>query len=151
VKSTDTLPAFALSALVLYASWPSGLADTLTVLDPPDALAGAGVAAVAELVVGAAAELVVGASAAVLEEELDEELPQPANVTSDAASASVEIENTERFVARPAAWNLTADPPLVGVVGCYDTAQCRSFPVAVAGGRPTGIQHTPTEARSLLP
>lgn len=56
-------------------------------------------AAVAELVVGAAAELVVGAAAAVLaEEELDEELPQPARASRAAASASAEIESTERFV-----------------------------------------------------
>jgi nitroreductase len=127
------------------------LADTLTELEPPDALAGAGVELVAELVVGAAAELVVGASAAVLEEELDEELPQPASVTSEATSASVETENTERFVARPAAWNLTSDPPLVGVVGCYDTAQSRSFPVAVPAGAPQDSSIRPTIAAGLLP
>lgn len=73
----------------------------------------------AELVVGAAAELVVGASAAVLaEEELDDELPQPASASRAAASTSAEIENTGRFVTWPAAWNLTSNPPLVGVVGC---------------------------------
>lgn len=44
--------------------------------------------------------LVVGAAAAVLaEEELDEELPHPASANNAAASASAEIENTERFVA----------------------------------------------------
>jgi hypothetical protein len=73
------------------------LASRLSFFDPP---AGAGVAEVAELVVGAAAELVVGACAAVLaEEELDEELPQPASASRADASASEEIENTERFVA----------------------------------------------------
>jgi hypothetical protein len=106
VKSTETLPAFALSDFVLYASWPSGLASRLSFSDPPD---GAGVADLAELVVGAAvellvvgaaAELVVGACAAVLaEEELEEELPQPASASRAAASANAEIENTERFVA----------------------------------------------------
>lgn len=97
VKSTDTLPAFALSALVLYSSWPSGFASRLTFSDPP---AGVGVEEAAELVVGVAAELVVGASAAVLaEEELDEELPQPASASRAAASASAESENTERFLS----------------------------------------------------
>ena len=97
VKSIVTLPAFALSDLVLKASWPSGFASSVSFSDP---LAGAGVEDVAELVVGAAAEVVVGACAAVLaEEELDEELPHPASASRAAASASEEIKRTERFGA----------------------------------------------------
>ena len=99
VKSIDTLPAFALSDVVSYFSWPSGFASRLTLDEPPEAdpLAGAGV----EAVVGVVVELVVGACAAVLAEELelDEELPQPASASSTAASAGIEIQSTERFVA----------------------------------------------------
>jgi hypothetical protein len=93
VKSTETLPAFALSDFVLYSSWPSGFASRLTFSEPLD---GAGVAGVVDV-----AELVVGVCAAVLADELefDEELPQPASASSAAVSASVEIENSERFVA----------------------------------------------------
>jgi hypothetical protein len=114
VKSTETLPAFADNDFVLYSSWPSGLASSFTLLEPPDA-AGAGVEVLAELVVG-----VVSAGVLVLaavEEELDEELPQPASATSAAASASTEMIAFERFVVRPIAGSLTSDPPLVGVVG----------------------------------
>jgi hypothetical protein len=92
VKSTDTLPAFALSVFVLYSSWPSGLASSLTLLPAPElSVAGAGVDVLAELV--------VGASAAVLaeEEELDEELPQPASTISAAGIASSENRAFERI------------------------------------------------------
>ena len=84
-------------------------ASRLTLLAPPD---GAGVVAVAELVVAAVlAELVVGVSAALLdEEELELELPQPVSATSAATSASDEIENTERLVACPVALCLTNPP-----------------------------------------
>jgi hypothetical protein len=114
VKSTDTLPAFADSDFVLYASWPSGFASSFTLLEPPD-VAGAGVEVLAELVVG-----VVSAGVLVLaavEEELDEELPQPASASSATRSASIEMVAFERLVVRPAAGSLTSDPPLVGVVG----------------------------------
>jgi hypothetical protein len=131
VKSTDTLPAFAVSDFVLYSSWPSGLASSLTLLEPP--AAGAGVDVLAELVVG-----VVSAGVLVLaavEEELDEELPQPASASSATKSASIEMIAFERFVVRPTAGSLTSDPPLVGVVGSYDTARRRSFPAT----RPAGV------------
>ena len=52
VKSIDTLPAFALSDFVLYSSWPSEFAARLTLSEPPDGEAGAGVEVLAELVVG---------------------------------------------------------------------------------------------------
>jgi hypothetical protein len=97
----------------------------LTLLEPP-AVAGAGVDVLAELVVSA------GALAAV-DEELDEELPQPASAKSATASASIEIVAFERFIVRPTAGSLTSDPPFVGVVGSYDTARRRSFPTC--GGR----------------
>ncbi len=91
VKSIDTLPAFALSDFVLYSSWPSGFASSFTLLLPELSVAGAGVDVLAELV--------VGASAAVLaeEEELDEELPQPASTNSAAGSASSENRAFERI------------------------------------------------------
>lgn len=129
VKSTDTLPALALSDFVLYSSWPSGFASRLTFEEPPEVVAGADV--------DVAAELVVGASAAVLAEELElDELPHPASAIRAAASTGVAIEKTVRLRAEPAAWNLTVRSSIVGVVGSYDTARCRSFPVAEAtGGR----------------
>ncbi len=133
VKSTETLPAFAVNDFVLYSSCPSGLASSFTLLEPPD-VAGAGVDVLAELVVG-----VVSAGVDVLaavEEELDEELPQPASASSATSSASIEMVALERLVVRPAAGSLTSDPPLVGVVGSYDTARRRSFPAdGAAGGR----------------
>ena len=116
VKSTDTFPAFAVSAFVLYSSWPSGFASSLTLLEPPEAAgAGAAVDVLAELVDG-----VVSAGVLVLaavEEELDEELPQPASASSATSSASIEMVAFERLVVRPTAGSLTSDPPLVGVVG----------------------------------
>jgi hypothetical protein len=113
VKSTVTLPAFALSDLVLYSSWPSLLASRLTVLAP----AAAPVVDVAELVVGAAAvaELVVGACAAELDDELELELPQPARAATVATSANDEIADATRLVAFAAACCLTS-PPSIGVV-----------------------------------
>jgi hypothetical protein len=144
VKSTDTFPAFAVNDFVLYSSWPSGFASSFTLLEPPDA-AGAGVDVLAELVVG-----VVSAGVDVLaavEEELDEELPQPASASSATSSASIEMVAFERLVVvRPAAGSLTSDPPLVGVVGSYDTARRRSFPAAErADGRHRAVEHTPAE------
>jgi hypothetical protein len=143
VKSTDTLPAFADSDFVLYSSWPSGFASSFTLLEPPD-VAGAGVDVLAELVVG-----VVSAGVLVLaavEEELDEELPQPASASSATSNASIEMVAFERLVVRPAAGSLTSDPPLVGVVGSYDTARRRSFPGLL---RPAGVtvavEHTPAD------
>jgi hypothetical protein len=117
VKSIDTLPAFALSDVVLYLSWPSGFASSFTLLEPPDAAgAGAAVDVLAEL------ELLDDVSAGVLvlaavEEELDEELPQPASASSAAASASTGMIAFERLVVRPTAGSLTSVPPLIGVVG----------------------------------
>ena len=114
VKSIDTWPAFARERLRVVFELAFRVGFELTLLEPP-AAAGAGVDVLAELVVG-----VVSAGVLVLaavEEELDEELPQPASASSATTSASIEIENIERFVVRPTAWNLTSDPPLVGVVG----------------------------------
>jgi nitroreductase len=144
VKSIDTCPAFALSVFVLYLSWPSGFASRLTLEDPPELVLGAGVVDAAELVLG-------GAAAVLAEDELElEELPHPASASSAAVSDSVATENTERFVAWAA--GLMSDPPLVGVVGCYDTARYRSFPVAVTDGRHRQRQHTllATLARSTV-
>jgi hypothetical protein len=133
VKSTATLPALAVSDFVLYSSWPSGLASSFTLLEPPEA-AGAGVDVLAELVVG-----VVSAGVLVLaavEEELDEELPQPASASSATASASTEMIAFERFVVRPAAaGSLTADPPLVGVVGHTTPPGADPSRSASTGGR----------------
>jgi hypothetical protein len=141
VKATDTLPAFALSDLVLYSSWPSGFASRLTFDEPPEVVAGAGV----DVGVDVDAELVVGVSAAVLADELElDELPQPASAIRAAASTGVAIENTVRLRAEPAAWILTVRSSIVGVVGSYDTARCRSFPAAIATGeRHRHVEHTP--------
>jgi hypothetical protein len=68
------------------------LASSFTLLLPPSELSveGAGVEVLAELV--------VGVSAAVLaEEELDDELPQPASTSSAAGSASSENRAFERI------------------------------------------------------
>lgn len=129
VKSTDTAPAFAESDFVVYSSWPSGFASSFTLLEPPD-VAGAGVDVLAELVVSAGV-LVLAA----VEEELEDELPQPASASSATKSASIEMVAFERLVVRPAAGSLTSDPPLVGVVGSYDTARHRSFPACCGRGR----------------
>jgi hypothetical protein len=86
VKSIVTFPALALSEVVLYLSWPSVLADRLSVCPPLAPPAGAGVEAVAELdVVGVAA----GLAGVEDEEELFEELPQPPASVTSTVTASV--------------------------------------------------------------
>jgi hypothetical protein len=101
VKSMLTFPALAVNEVVSYFSWPCGLEARLKVcpaLAPP--VAGAGAEEVAELVVGAAALLLVVAAEELL---LGEELPHPASASSPAASASIEIIDSERVFTRPAA------------------------------------------------
>jgi hypothetical protein len=69
------------------------LASSFTLLLPPPelSLAGAGVEVLAELVVG------VSAAVLAVEEELDDELPQPANASSAAGTANSENRAFERI------------------------------------------------------
>jgi hypothetical protein len=97
VKSIVTAPAFAVSALVLYSSLPSGFASRLTLLDALVPLL-AGVEAVVDAVVDAVEAVVAGGLvvlAALLVEELEDELPQPASTA--ARSASVDTASTKRL------------------------------------------------------
>jgi hypothetical protein len=142
VKAIATLPAFAVSEVVLNFSWPSGSAARFRVCPPP--AAGAGLEEVAELdVVGVAAELdvfgvaaeldvfgvaaeldVVGVAAELDGEEagelvLVEELPQPARASRPAITNSVETLGMEHVLTRAAALKLIAsDPLIVGTVSC---------------------------------
>ena len=95
VKLIMTLPALALSAVVLYFSWPPGLAAMLNVCPPRVPLAaGTGVEEVAELDVVGVAGAVVGVEAE--EPVLDDELPQPAKARTPTASVSAESLGRER-------------------------------------------------------
>ena len=101
VKAIVTLPAFALSVLVLYSSWPLGFADRLSLLPAPLA---AGVVLGAAGVVAGVAGVV---SLFVVEDELLL-LPQPASATRaiSVGSASRHLR-PERRPASAAAWFLT--------------------------------------------
>jgi nitroreductase len=136
VKSIETLPAFALSDFVLYSSWPSGFASSFTLLLAPSevVVVGAGVEVLAELV--------VGVSAAVLaeEEELDEELPQPASTSSAAGSASSENRAFERIkILHWSGSSVITTPP--------DKDPSRSSPPGAAAA----VEHTPPLGLASLP
>jgi hypothetical protein len=96
VNAIVTLPAFALSDVVLKASWPSAFADRLSVCPPALELVPvelvAGVEVVVEVVAGA---LVV---AAVEDDVLgDDELPQPASAARAEAASSVTAQGRQRL------------------------------------------------------
>jgi hypothetical protein len=99
VKSIETLPALAVSEVVLYLSWPSWLASRLKLLPP---LAAAGLAAVEVL---AELDSVVGvaALAGVDAEELVVllELPHPTSTNSPAIRARIETVGIERLFVAP--------------------------------------------------
>jgi hypothetical protein len=95
-KAIETLPALALSEVVLYFSAPSGLASRLRLL----LVVGAGVEDVVGLVSVAVVAAAAGAEAA--EELLELELPQPASTSSPAARARNETTGLERNLAAPA-------------------------------------------------
>ncbi len=97
VKLIETAPALALSAVVLYFNWPSGLAVRLRLLLPV-AGAVAGVEDVAGLVAVAVVAGLAGAEAAE-ELELELELPQPANTSNPTARARNETTGLERVFA----------------------------------------------------
>jgi hypothetical protein len=106
VKAIETVPAVALNAVLLYFSWPSAFASRLSGCPAPlaaafDVLA----AAAAELVAGAAAAAAVVAGAPAVEEELLEELPQPARTTSPARSTGRDV----RPAIRECAWPVTLE------------------------------------------
>jgi hypothetical protein len=102
VNVIDTLPAFAVSVLVLYFSWPSGLAERLRACPaPPPAAAGLEGVVVLD-VAGAAGVLEAGLVAAVLLEE-----PQPLTPNRPASSASVETVAIARRLDGAAAFELT--------------------------------------------
>jgi hypothetical protein len=100
VKSIDTWPALADSEVVLYFSWPSGLASSFSDCAAPDAAPVVGVAAGVEAVVA-------GVDAAVLELELLDE-PQPARTASAATNANAESLRMGRVAAVPAGETLTS-------------------------------------------
>ncbi len=111
MKSIETLPAVALSEVLLYFNWPSALASRLrALLAVPLELAGV----VAELVVaedevaGVVAEEVVGVAAVVEELVVLEELPHPASASRPTATVTAESVGTERIFARPCAGKLTS-------------------------------------------
>ena len=93
VNAIETLPALAVSEVVLYFNWPSALAARLSDCPAPP-VAAAGVEEAAELDVAGvdAEELVV----------LDE-LPQPASAITPAAKASVETLGASCHLDRAAA------------------------------------------------
>jgi hypothetical protein len=95
VKAIDTLPAFAVSDLVLYASWPSRFASIGSAL--------AELVEDEELVVAAGALVVVAGVLGVEELAVFEELPQPASVSRPTATARAESMGVERRFARPCA------------------------------------------------
>jgi hypothetical protein len=93
VKAIVTAPALAWRELVLYFSWPSGLAARLSDCPP---LAGVGVEELVELEVAGAAAAVLGVEA----DELValEELPQPASAIAPSARArSEELARSRAF------------------------------------------------------
>jgi len=94
VKAIETFPACALSDFVSYSSCPCLFASRLRLLE---AVAGAALVDVAELVLGEAvvAELVVGCVAE-LDDELELELPQPASTTIALSSANAAVEKLHR-------------------------------------------------------
>jgi hypothetical protein len=111
VKSIEILPAGAVSEVVLYLSWPSGLAERLSVV--PAALVEVVVAAALEVVSDAVvAGVVAGLEVAdeVPEEEPPEELPQPARMSIRPSAAAV-------MAALPIRIVFVADA-LVGLMGC---------------------------------
>jgi predicted nicotinamide N-methyase len=88
----------------MYLNSPSGLAASARAVV---ALAGAGVVAVAELVVGAADVVGVEADELVLVEEL----PHPASASRPRANATIDSVGRERFFGQPARCDLTVSPP----------------------------------------
>ncbi len=141
VKSIDTWPALAVSEVVVYFSWPSGLAARLSVCAALELVEGAAgvvvvfagvdaVVGVVDVVVAALAGLGDGAYGLWLEEVLvlldaagvdeeeelvfDEELPQPASSTSPAISTS----ELERILVMAAICGFTADPPYGAIIDC---------------------------------
>jgi hypothetical protein len=98
VKAIETLPALAVSDVVLYFSWPSGFAATLN--------------ACPALAAGAVEPDVVGVAAALVGAEddelvLEEELPQPARASRPTARVSIESLRIEPAVAALGALMLT--------------------------------------------
>jgi hypothetical protein len=99
VKAMLTLPALALSFLVVYSSWPSRLASSFSELLPV-AAEDEGVLLVVLAVLVVAGGLVV-AGAVVLEEALLlEELPQPASRIRPSPIAAAATTRIERAFAR---------------------------------------------------
>jgi hypothetical protein len=122
VKSIETLPALAVREVVLYLSWPSGLAATLRALPPAlSPVAGGGGAGVAADVEAA---VVVGVELAVL--ALFEELPHPARSSSPVARAGTRAFEVGGFVRRELTGRILHR---LGVVH-QDPAADRSFPLA---------------------
>ncbi len=89
-KAIETVPALALSEVVLYFSWPSGSAERLSV-PPAPAVPVAGAGAGVEEVAGAGALVDVEA-----EELVVLELPHPVSARRPAAIASIEAIGSER-------------------------------------------------------
>jgi hypothetical protein len=91
VKAIATAPALAVSAVVLYFSWPSG-SEARASACPPPPVAAAGVED--------AAELELDGAGALVELEADElvllELPHPDRATTPSASVSIEAREIER-------------------------------------------------------
>jgi hypothetical protein len=108
VNAIETLPDVAVSAVLLYFNWPSGFASRLSACPAPaEAVAGDVLAAAVPVLVAVAAELVsacaeaaaVVAGALVVDDELLEELPQPARATSP-------TRVTGRNALRESAWRV---------------------------------------------
>src|SRR5580693_6462082 len=102
VKSIETLPALALSVVLLYLSWPSALASRLSaplgeVLDDVDVLAVLELVGVLGVVAGA-----------VVEELVLEEPPQPASASTPTARVTAASVGIECFLSRLCAWKLTS-------------------------------------------
>ncbi len=106
VKLIVTLPALAVSVLVLYSSWPLGFAERLTWLEPD---AGALLVEVDVVVAGA----VAGVDSFVVVEEL---LPQPASATRPIRAGSASRRpGGRRVLAWAGALVLTICPPVSGM------------------------------------
>lgn len=116
-----TFPAFALSVLVLYSSWPLGFAERLTALEPEAGALPVVVDVVVAGVVAGAASLVV-----VVEELL---LPQPARATRAISAGSANRRPVPRCVLGGlGGLVLTICPPVSGMSLSTTPGTARSFP-----------------------